>query len=88
MSAHEKGIAAACNVTALSDGIGCSWGDVEAAIAAYLQASGLVLLPREPTAEILELMDMSYRTVAETRENWSEILNSFPKPTKHHKARG
>lgn len=50
--AHERGIRAAAN--AFWDHPACEDGkDAEAAIKAYLDASGLVLVPRDPTQAML-----------------------------------
>jgi hypothetical protein len=50
MNAHEKGIQAAVDV----------WGgfhshaEIEHILSAYLEASGMVMVPREPTEEIMD----------------------------------
>ena len=53
MNAHEKGIAQATEVISAAHAYQLSYEAVEAGLRAYLEASGMVMVPREPDGEMM-----------------------------------
>ena len=81
---HESGIEAAFNVFDRS-GFFPHDSEIEAAIQAYLSASGMVLVPREPTEEMMVdgvSEDQSHDIYRDVRSIYSAMLEAAPNPLK------
>lgn len=79
MNAHERGMQAARDEYYAPD-----FNDVEDIIRAYLEASGMVMVPREPTAWMLEsggaCCDEYGCGTSRIREVYEASIAAFPNP--------
>lgn len=84
MNAHEQGVEAAARRIAPMAFV---WGStetdkamavrqVETALSAYLEASGLVLAPKEPTDEMVP----KYMHPGVAKTLWLDMISAFPQP--------
>lgn len=75
---HEEGLLAGTKLILEKMNIGIGTHNMEKAIKAYLDASGMVLVPRYATEEMLERMDLSYLNPDEAQESFKYILEAAP----------
>ena len=68
--AHEKGLEAAHQEVLKTLNIGIGKWTMERVIRAYLQASNQVLVPREPTEEMVKHLQMNTEIGSYICENW------------------
>lgn len=84
MSAHEKGIEAAGRDWLQQTGMLLINDEFESAVRAYLEASGQVLVPKEPTEGMLhQAYECDVKYVDETSspsEYWAAMIAAYPQP--------